>query len=107
MPIQSEPSYFAVCDECGKRYEYGEFSGWATDGSAIDDVVRDGDWFVWQPDGGVAQFRCTDHIPFCEECGQDAGEDFGERDGMCVTCWEKPAKPDQPAFPPSFEEHEL
>lgn len=36
MSIKSAPYYWAVCDCCGERADYGDFSAWSDEGQARD-----------------------------------------------------------------------
>ena len=48
MPVQSEPFYFLVCDGCGERADYDDYSAWADPGQAVDaadDWTQEGEKF--------------------------------------------------------------
>jgi hypothetical protein len=55
VTIKSAPYYWAVCDRCGDRHEYEEYTAWA-DADTPDDMAQDSGWHV---EGG-------NHI--CEDC---------------------------------------
>ena len=44
MAIKSEPSYYVVCDGCGARAGYSDWSGW-TDAVGAEEMLDD-DWLV-------------------------------------------------------------
>jgi hypothetical protein len=84
MSLKSAPYYWVVCDNCGERCEYDEFSAWADPGYAVQGAI-DGEWSA-QGD----RHHCPEcpHIADCEKCGQDAGEGASERDNYCQSCWD-------------------
>jgi hypothetical protein len=61
MSIKSEPYYFAVCDRCGAKADYGDFTAMADAGQA-GDYLDDQDWLtVGSRDGGEKHYcgNCT------------------------------------------------
>jgi hypothetical protein len=66
MPIKSAPYYFAVCDKCGERADYDEFTAYEDAGHAADEAIA-GDW---TEKGDV--WHCPDCPPLDEE--ESAGE---------------------------------
>ena len=36
MSVQSKPYYWAVCDCCGERADYGDYAAWDTEDRALD-----------------------------------------------------------------------
>lgn len=52
MPISNAPYYFAVCDNCGERADYNEFSAFEEPGHAIDEAIS----AEWTQDG--EKFHC-------------------------------------------------
>ena len=64
MPIESEPYYFAVCDNCGKRAEYhdGEITGWQQKDAVADETTA----LEWTEKDG--KFHCLQCPPL------DAGD---------------------------------
>ena len=65
MPIKSEPYYFAVCDNCGDRADYGDFSAWKDHGAAADKALASD----WTEKDGVF------HCPGCPSLADDDEED--------------------------------
>lgn len=48
MPVKSELYFYLVCDNCGERADYSEYSAWADVGQAVDaadDWTQDGEKF--------------------------------------------------------------
>ncbi len=84
MSIKSAPYYWVVCDNCGVRDEYGDFSAMSDSGQAVD-LAIDADW---SEQGGRHHCPACPVIADCEKCGKDAGEMSGERDGLCQACWD-------------------
>jgi hypothetical protein len=84
MSLKSAPYYWVVCDNCGARCEYDEFSALENEGCAID-MALDSEWSM---QGG--RHHCPDcpYITDCDKCGKDAGEDASERDDLCADCWD-------------------
>jgi hypothetical protein len=39
MPIKSAPYYYAVCDNCGERADYDEFTAWEDPSQARDQAI--------------------------------------------------------------------
>lgn len=36
MSLQSKPYYWVVCDCCGEKADYGDYSAWSDEGQAIE-----------------------------------------------------------------------
>ncbi len=64
MPIKSEPYWFAVCDGCGERADYDEFTAWQTRDLAETSTEEIG----WTSDGD--KWRC----PGCPPLDAKAGD---------------------------------
>ena len=82
--IKSEPYYWVVCDKCGARCEYGDFSAMADEGSAVDGAVES----EWSVQGERHHCPACPYIADCVKCRKDAGEDASERDDHCQACWD-------------------
>jgi hypothetical protein len=55
MPLASAPYYFLVCDNCGERADYDEFTAYETKALAIDEASE------WTCEGDV--FHCPECPP--------------------------------------------
>ena len=64
MPISSAPYYFAVCDNCGERADYDEFSAYEKPGMAADEAIC----AEWTQDGDKW------HCPACPPLDDEADE---------------------------------
>ena len=61
MPIKSALYYYAVCDNCGERADYDEFTAYEDAGQAADVAVHLG----WTKAGEIL------HCPDCPPLGED------------------------------------
>lgn len=43
MAIKSEPYYWVVCDGCGERADYGDWTAWADENTAVE-MAESSDW---------------------------------------------------------------
>ena len=69
MALKSEPYYWIVCDRCGQRCDYGDFSAWAQADVAADGAEQS-DWLTVEVDSGEDKH-------FCDRCivmGEDGME---------------------------------
>lgn len=87
MAIKSAPYYWVVCDKCGARDEYGDYSALSDPGDAETQSLE-GDWTKQGE-----RHHCPECpvIADCENCGKDAGELPLDRDGLCQACWDAAA----------------
>lgn len=88
MPINSEPGYFATCDNCGKRADYGDYCTWSTVDGATESTLEL-DWFVDSSANGPV-ILCETCGPPCAKCPNPAGADADdEREGLCRACFDE------------------
>lgn len=83
MSLKSEPYYWLVCDECGERADYDEFSAFEDVGQAYDRALDLG----WTSDGERDHCENCPTLTKCDHCGGKAGPDADERDNLCAPCW--------------------
>lgn len=87
MSLKAVEMWTIACDECGREaFESYEIVAWSDPTGALESFNDGNDWSEFE-----GKHRCRDHNPFCERCGEDAGELSGERDYLCPMCFEKVA----------------
>jgi len=83
VSVKTKEMFYVACDECGAdAFEDSEYVAWSDEDGALA-ALEGSDWSEWN-----GLHRCPKHNPFCERCGRDAGELSGERDYLCINCFD-------------------